>query len=417
MIIRALGIWVLSICCYGNPSVSVQTSVESFVNDINQPTQNTAHHISKIIDRHISPHLDYLGISQLVLGDHWKRSSVQQKKRFLACFPRQLHQRQIDLITAWKPTTWQLSQETFNQNQTKLALGIRLLKENQSRLITLRLHKVNQEWLIYDTAYENLSLLKTFKDDYSEKIARMGLKRTLAKLCQDYPELIKDLTLAGLNWPPFVARGLPGQGMSVELVTSVLELAGYQVKLVIAPWKRVMEGIRLGDYDINLAIWKSKQRSQHLAFSQAYFRNEIVVISPHLRFLTASNLSALFSFKGTLGLMDDYAYGSTISRYPNRKYFTQYPPLFRALESHSLDFALLDKTVAKYYLTQHVESGVNLQVSTYTLETKPLHIAMLKAHPVAKEVLADFNLYLKKYLKSPAYRALLSRYKFAKPAS
>jgi len=147
-----------------------------------------------------------------------------------------------------------------------------------------------------------------------------------------------------------------------------------------------------------------------LAFSEPYYQNQIVSVSPNPAFINVKNLENLLQKKGAMGIMDDYAYSAAISRYPNRQYFQNYSGLFRGLTSNKLDFALLDFTVAQYYLKQSAILTERLQVSTTTLETKPLHISMLKAHPVAKKVLKDFNYYLKIYLKSPEYQALLNKY-------
>ncbi|GAA6135286.1 hypothetical protein NBRC116188_20760 [Oceaniserpentilla sp. 4NH20-0058] len=412
--VRIFLLLLLALSSHAEPIDPIKQSITSLMTEIQTSDNQKESQLIALIDRYINPHIDHLRMSQLILGEHWKRSSMKQKKQFLDCFPRQFSHLQMLALIQWQPDTWGFQSEVYNENRTKLAYDIKLSKNNESKLITLRLNKVDQAWLIYDAAFEDLSLLKTFRDDYAEKINRLGLKRTLAKVCNEYPEKIKDLTLAGLQWPPFIGRGLPGQGLSVELVSAVLESAGYHVKTVFAPWKRVIEGMKSGEFDVNLAIWKSKKREKYLNFSQPYFTNTIVAISHSSKYLNTKNLKQTLALKGSLGIMDDYAYSHHITQYPNRQYFTSYPTLFRELINQSLDFALLDKTVGQFYIEQNDALKQGLQVSTITLESKPLHISMLKAHPASEQVLSDFNRYLKKYLKSPAYQALLIRYKLEK---
>jgi len=117
------------------------------------------------------------------------------------------------------------------------------------------------------------------------------------------------------------------------------------------------------------------------------------------------------SYSASLGLMDDYAYSAQIQQYPNRRYMTQYNALLRDLASKDLDFSLLDRSVAQFYLERSAALKNSLQVTTITLESKPLHIGMSRQHPRANEVIRDFNRYLKMYLKSHDYQALLDRYK------
>ena len=80
------------------------------------------------------------------------------------------------------------------------------------------------------------------------------------------------------------------------------------------------------------------------------------------------------------------------------------------IAAKDLDFSLLDQNVARYYLEQTPALKNSLQVTTTSLEVKPLHISMIKQHPAVQEVIKDFNRYLKIYLKSNDYRTLLKRY-------
>lgn len=407
-------LFAISFALKADPIAKIEQSIQFFLADFKALNSPTQYDVGALVDQYVSPNIDFLRMSQLILGDYWKRSSVQQKRAFLGCFPRQYRQMQVEALLKWQPTSWKIANPQYNQNNTKLALDINMSNTIVTQVFTVRLHKINDEWLIYDAAFEELSLLKNFKDAYAEKIQRQGLSRTIAKLCQDYPELIKDLTLAGLPWAPFIGRGLPNQGFSVELVSEVFRQAGYETKMVFAPWKRVIDGIKTGEFDVNIAIWHSPQRQQYMAFSQPYFHNQMVVVSHTPLYAQQSTLSKLLKLKGKLGIMDDYAYSIDILRYPNRHIYNQYPLLLRDIANRTLDFSVLDSLVAHFQIQQASNLKSSLQVSTTALESKSLHIAMLKDHPVAKQVLTDFNFYLKKYLKSEQYRTLLARYTLEK---
>ncbi|NVK37676.1 MAG: ABC transporter substrate-binding protein [Gammaproteobacteria bacterium] len=393
-----------------DPKDIIQDSLEQLFNDITALDTSDDHDYQNLIATHVSPLIDSLSMGQLILGKHWKRASIKQKQDFLQCFSRQFRATQAEALSSWQPNRWQILEQTFNDNQTKAAIKIKLSKSGESREFILRLQQLDQQWRIYDASYLGISLLKNFKDDYAVKINNQGLNKTLAQVCQQYPEVIKQLTIAGTQWPPFIARSLPGQGLSVEMVSAVLSRAGYQVKMIFAPWKRVMEGMKQGEFDISVAAWKNKQREQFLSFSEPYFYNQLVAIQSSTGKLNTSDLTRLLDQRASMGLMDDYAYAPVIQQYPNRKYYTQYGSLFRDIATKNLDFALLDRYVAQYYLRHFATLKGGLQVSTNPLDSRSLHITMIKQHPAAQEVLTDFNRYLKIYLKSRDYRALLTKY-------
>lgn len=408
---------VLVCICYNvhaDPKEIIQESLEQLFSDITSLESSSRQDYQNLIATHVSPLIDSLSMGQLILGKYWKRASIQQKQTFMQCFSRQFRATQAEALSAWQPTQWHILEQAFNDNHTKAAIKVRLSKTNERREFILRLQQIDQQWRIYDASYLGISLLKNFKDDYAVKINNQGLNKTLAQICQQYPELVKHLTIAGTLWPPYISRSLPGQGLSVEMVSAVLTRAGYDVKMVFAPWKRVMEGMKQGEFDINVAIWKSKQREQVLSFSQPYFYNHLVVVQSQQGQLDSSDLDSLLAQRASLGLMDDYAYPPSIQQYPNRQYFNQYGSLFRDIATHKLDFALLDQYVAQYYLHHFATLKSSLQVSTNSLDSRPLHIGMIKQHPAAQEVLKDFNRYLKIYLKSRDYQALLTRYQMNK---
>jgi polar amino acid transport system substrate-binding protein len=401
---------LFSLSTHAEPDIQISHALDNMFLDLSQLQSLQLTDYQNLIATHISPHIDTLSMAQLILGRHWKRASIKQKQRFLGCFSRQFRATQAQALLEWQPTSWVLQEQTFNENQTKAALVMALKHSQEARQFTLRLHRVDGHWLIYDASYLSISLLKNFKDDYALKINNQGLNKTLAQVCQQYPEVIKHLTLAGTQWPPFISRSLPGQGLSVEIVSAVLIRAGYEVDMVFAPWKRVMKGIEQGKYDVSLAIWKSPQREKHMRFSDPYFVNQLVGIHHKDSQLGMADLDDALSHSASLGLIDDYAYSPQIQQYPNRRYLNQYSALFRALSSKDLDFSLLDRSVARFYLDRSPSLKKSLQVNTITLETKPLHISMMLEHPSADKVIDDFNQYLKMYLKSQDYRALLDKY-------
>jgi polar amino acid transport system substrate-binding protein len=401
---------LLSLSAQSNPDIQISHSLDSMFSDIELLSNHHLGDYENLIGTHISPYIDILNMSQLILGRHWKRASIQQKQRFLKCFKRQFRTTQAQTLLEWQPTSWHEIKKDFNENRTKAAIVMALAQPQETREFTLRVHLVNDKWLIYDAAYLGISLLKNFKDDYAVKINSQGLNKTLAQVCQQYPEVIKTLTIAGTQWPPFIARSLPGQGVSVEIVSAVLSRAGYKVDMAFASWKKVMRGMKQGEYDISVAAWKSPQREQYLIFSEPYLYNQLIGVKHQASSFKLSTLEEALSQSLSLGLIDDYAYSPQIQKYHNRRYVKQYRTLFRSIAAKDLDFALLDRSVAQYYLERTPKLKNSLQVTTTSLEVKPLHISMIKQHPAAQEVISDFNRYLKIYLKSRDYQALLIQY-------
>lgn len=407
------GITIL-LCCVALPCFSSpeQLIKDTFVQlDLVQSTTPTSiKSLEKKLTEFVEPHLDIERMSKVVLANHWKRASLSQKYQFIPCFTRELRQMLAQRLLDAPITHWQVTQSTYNKSLTKAAITLDLDHYDQTQQWVVRFYKSDDDWLIYDTGLNGVSLLKNYRDDYAAKIERYGLNKVIAQLCQLYPKEQRTLVMAGNEWPPYIARALPGFGLSAELVTTVLKMADYEVELVFAPWKRVSEAMLAGQVDLSLAAWRSPDRDKTLLFSDPYFTNHLIAIGQPPLAENAQQLLANLTVQTQLGLMDDYAYGDIIPSHVKPIIHAKHLPLLRKVASGDIDIALLDAYVAAYYLGQSPQIKSRVQVTTYPVTSKTLHISMLKAHPASQVVMDDFNLALKIFLKSDAYRALLDKY-------
>lgn len=397
------------------PKAIIETALEQLEPHI-KPDNKTG--LIHAIERYVTPLLDHERISKLVLGPHWKRASMKQKQRFKSCFARQLQDTQAQTLLDSKHADWQFSELHYNQNKSKAAISFSLQGSLLNRTLTLRLHKEKTDWRIYDAALNGLSLLKSFRDDYAVKIESQGLTKSLASLCQNHPKPVKHVTLAGSNWEPFIGRALPGHGLSVELVRAVFKRAGYETSMEFAPWQTVLKGMKKGKYDVLVANWKTKKRQNMLLFSEPYFTNKLIVISPDRMINSTQDLNLIMQKKGAvLGLMTDYAYGNVLPEKAEIQRHQHYTPLLRKLASGNLTATLMDQCVANYQLHQLPNLENKLKVSAHPIEHKPLHISVLKNHPASTTLIKDFNIALKDYIASEQYKQLLKHYQVKHPST
>ena len=401
-----------SVHCIANPERLVRDTFKHLSHELSTIPADSLEATVKIIKNKLEPNLDMERISKVVLASNWKRASLEQKNRFIQCFTRQLVHHQAESFQQWQSGEWEIQSTTYNDSGSKAAVKVQLTKQDTSMEIIMRLYKSQEHWYIYDASLNGISLLKQFRDDFSIKIERHGLGKTLARLCQQYPLEIKTLYMAANEWPPFIGRSIPGRGLSVELVSQVFKLAGYQVEMTFTPWRKVSEGLSEGKFDLSVAAWKNKNRQKTLLFSEPYFHNQLVVIT------TDKNVDTLAEFqrrlsqdKQSVGIMQDYAYGELIPKNSQTVSHKKYTPLLRKLAGKKLDMALSDLNVAQYYLNSHANLKTHLKISKQPIYSRSLHISMLKKHPVAHKVISDFNRALKVFQASKANKKLHAKYK------
>ena len=87
--ISAIILLLLSLSAQSNPDIQITRALDRMFSDIQQISDQSLYDYQNLIATHISPQIDVLSMSQLILGRHWKRASIEQKQRFLECFKRQ----------------------------------------------------------------------------------------------------------------------------------------------------------------------------------------------------------------------------------------------------------------------------------------------------------------------------------------
>lgn len=390
--------------------------IEILLNQIPIP-RDTAE-VATILGRYLFPHIDQERIVKLVMGKAWKKSSLKQKKQFQSCFMRQIIATYSEIFSEQEMGKGELDGTEFNDTRSKAAVTVILATEKKETELVFRLYKSKDGWRYYDVAVDKISLVKNYRDSYTTKFQQQGLAKTLAAVCKQYPDTKPLVVLAGHSWPPYIGQGLPGGGLSVELVRQVMERAGYSTRMVYTPWQKVGKGIERGDYDMSVATWFDKERDEQLLFTKPYFENTLVAVTKNqIEFTVPHNKQALTQIidqkKLILGAMKDYAYGELIPENANVFYGHKYSPLFRRLTSGRLDLLLLEQKVAEFYLKRNPALRKHLVIHESTLDNKPLHATLSKKHAKSKAILKAFNDSWSTYKNSSQHHKLLQKYRIS----
>ncbi len=115
------------------------------------------------------------------------------------------------------------------------------------------------------------------------------------------------IRFASEDWPPFISKQLPSEGLAGAVVSAVFERIGYQVIFNYFPWKRAMES-GLGDarYAGFLPAWRNEERERLCHFSVPLVNSQMVLAYLKDQPLRASSVRDLKNMK--IGTVAGYAY-------------------------------------------------------------------------------------------------------------
>ena len=80
------------------------------------------------------------------------------------------------------------------------------------------------------------------------KISTTNLIPFVFLLC--FSQLVSALSIVAKEETPYIGNDLPGQGLSIEIINTAFERAGYKVSVVFESWPRAYEGALIGVYDV-----------------------------------------------------------------------------------------------------------------------------------------------------------------------
>ena len=214
------------------------------------------------------------------------------------------------------------------------------------------------------------------------------------------------------NWPPYAASELPGQGLAVELVTTALQRAGYTVKLSEDSLDRILEGSKLGVYDVFATPWYSDDRNRYLDYSDPYLESTIRFIKRKETDFKYTGLASLKKMR--VGVVQGYAYDPDFDQAhdfnkPSERNLIQN---LLKLTQKRIQLTLDDELVLRYEINRFMPKTMkNLEFVQRPLAVRSVHIGVSRENPEHAMIVADFNKAMKAMINDGSYSEIMQKHK------
>ncbi len=138
----------------------------------------------KVVDREVVPHFDQRYIGQIVLGRSWRNASEPQRTRFVGAFKNALVHSYADALldnyntveASWKPVH-------AAPDATEATVDAELKRQGaQPVQLGFSVHKVGDQWKVYDVIVDGVSLAANFRSQFAEEIKQNGLDSLIQRL-------------------------------------------------------------------------------------------------------------------------------------------------------------------------------------------------------------------------------------------
>ncbi len=119
----------------------------------------------------IYPRFDFPEMAKRSLGSNWTRRTPEEQREFVGIFAALMGRAYADNIESYTSQNVVYTRESGDQNYAQL--DTKIVGDNQSLLtINYKLHRVDQEWKIYDMVINDISVVNNYRSQFNRVIAR-----------------------------------------------------------------------------------------------------------------------------------------------------------------------------------------------------------------------------------------------------
>lgn len=171
-----------------NIAYSLEINPTEFIqNIINECKPALIKENNEFLEKTMEKYIDFNEIAMWITGKHlWQDTPLNKKHDFI----KEL--KQLMLKTYSKTVYYYIdadvefvtnkSKNTYNTTSTRIQISSVMKKNNKNIIITYRLIKNNESWLVFDVIIEGISILKSLKTQYSEIIRIYGIDEAIKKI-------------------------------------------------------------------------------------------------------------------------------------------------------------------------------------------------------------------------------------------
>ncbi len=232
----------------------------------------------------------------------------------------------------------------------------------------------------------------------------------------------KIVTLATLNWPPYIGQQLPSNGYVYEIVESAFRRSGFTTLIQYYPWARAVNLVKTGKIDVLFPEYYAEERKNDFIFSDPFPGGPVGLLKKKSLNIQWQIDPRKEPLKALLDL-SQFTFG-VIHGYVNTKEFDKAAFLQKEtvvsddlnilkLNAGRIDFIFIDKFVAQFLIaTKYPQFASTLEFMEPEMESKKLYLAFSKKDPENKTKLKAFNEGLQKITKDGTLKSIMKKHGF-----
>lgn len=180
--------WVTTAFAEESPLVTMETTANNVVKELQENKSKLKQDpelIYRIVQKNLIPLIDIRGMSRSVLErDVWRDATTEQRQNFSEAFTRLVVRTYSGALADYTSETITFSplREDFTKENRLMVYSTINRKQGPSIPLSYRLIRTPEGWRVYDMSVEGVSLLQSFRAQFTSQLQQGDLNTLIAKL-------------------------------------------------------------------------------------------------------------------------------------------------------------------------------------------------------------------------------------------
>lgn len=138
-----------------------------------------------LAEEKVLPNIDFVRMTQLATGRHWRRASKAQQEQLVTEFRSLLVRTYARSIRAYRGQTMKVDALIVGNDKNDVVVRNSYLSPgNEPVAVEYRMAKAGEAWKVYDIVVEGISLVTTFRSTFQEEVRKGGIDGLIARLAE-----------------------------------------------------------------------------------------------------------------------------------------------------------------------------------------------------------------------------------------
>jgi phospholipid transport system substrate-binding protein len=147
----------------------------------------------QLMSQYLLPHLETERAAQLVLGQHWRTATPDQRKRFIDAFYHSMLTNYGIAIAEFTGNRLKVYPSVVEPGKTRTTVRSEIKRDSGAPVsVNYQMELTEHGWQAYDVSIDGISYVKSYRDDFAAQIDAQGLDAVITRLEKgEKPESIK----------------------------------------------------------------------------------------------------------------------------------------------------------------------------------------------------------------------------------